>query len=177
MDTSVTPSTAPTTTSVALRYGLLTGLVSVIFSLILYLTKLDQSPAKWIGVAILAAGIYLAHIEFKKKNGGFMEYGQGLGIGTLLSVVDGILSGVFIYIYVTFVDINWVQRSMDVTRGQMEARGQMTDEQIDQAMEMTAMFMTGPALLIVSIVVNLLLGFILSLIISAITKNSRPEFE
>ncbi len=171
------PSAAPTTTAVALRFGLLAGLVSVVFSLILFLTKMDQSPIRWLGLVISIGAIWLAHNEFKKQNGGYMEYGQGLSIGTILSLVSGTLSGIFTYVYVTFVDTTYMQRAMDIARAQMEAKGDMPSEQIDQAMEISAKFMTGGALLIFSIVGGAFFGFILSLIISAITKNSRPEFE
>ncbi len=179
MDASFTspPPPPPTTTAVALRYGLLTGLVSTVFTLMLFLTKNEQSSLRWLGLAISIAGIYLAHQEFKKRNGGFMAYGQALSIGTLLSVIAGTISGAVTYVYVTYIDPSYLGRGLDVARAQMEARGDMADADIDTALEISAKFMNGGALLIFSVLGGALFGFILSLIIGAITKNSPPEFE
>ena len=177
MDHFLSPTTPPPTTPLALRYGLLTGLVSVVFSLILFLTKLDQSGIRWAGLLISIGGIYLAHQEYKKLNGGFMEYGQGLSLGTMLSAVAALLSSAFTYVYVAFVDPSFIQRILDATRAGMEAKGNLNDDQIEQGMAMTAKFTTAPMMFVFGMIFGVFFGFVLSLIISAITKNSRPQFE
>jgi hypothetical protein len=184
MDMPTTPSSAPdpttapvTTTAIAIRFGLINGLIGTVFSLVLFLTKLEQSELRWAGLLISIGCIYLAHTEFKKHNQGFLEYGQALGIGTILSLIAGIIQGVFTYVYVSFIDTEFTQRMLDTARSQMEARGNMDDAQIDQAIEMTAKFASGGALLIFSVVGGAFFGFMLSLVIGAFTKNSRPEFE
>lgn len=168
---------APTTTAIGVRYGLLTGLIGIAFSLILNLTKMQDSGVKWLSMGILVAGLWLAHAEYKKQNGGFMEYGQGLGIGMILSAVYGVLNAIFIYIYTSFVDPTLMAGQLEKSRAQMEAGGNMSDDQIEQGMEMAAKFTTPGALFFITIITMLITGLILSLIISAITKNSRPEFE
>ena len=177
MDSSSSPAAAPTLSSIALRYGVLTGLISVVFSLILFLTKTDQSGVRWLGTLISAGGIYLAHVQFKKHNGGFLEYGQGLKLGVLLSLVAALISSVFFIFYTTVVDTGYTAHMMEVTRTQMEAKGTMSEEQIEQAMSITSKFMTTPAMFGFGLLIGVFSGFIVSLIVSAITKNSRPEFE
>ena len=169
--TSVTPS------AVAIRYGLLAGLASVIISFGLNMAELEQTPAKWLGTVILILAIVLAHKFFKQQNGGFLSYGQGLSIGTILSVVVGVISAAFSYIYIRLVDPEFVNRIMDKTRSDMEARGNMSDAQIEQAMTWTAKFMDGPLMVGTVLFMIVLTGFLASLLISAITKNPRPEFE
>ena len=169
--TSVTPS------AVAIRYGLLAGLASVIISFGLNMAELEQTPAKWLGTVILILAIVLAHKFFKQQNGGFLSYGQGLSIGTILSVVVGIISAAFSYIYIKMIDPEFVNRIMDKTRSDMEARGNMSDAQIEQAMTWTAKFMDGPLMVGTVLFMIVLTGFLASLLISAITKNPRPEFE
>ncbi len=173
-------SSAPTPISipaVAVRYGLLTGLVSVIVSLTLFLTQTEQSPARWLGLIVGAAGIYLAQNDFKKQNGGFLEYGQGLGIGTLLNLISGALNAVFTYFYIQFVDDGFIGRIIATARAEMEAKGNLTDEQIDQALAMTTKFTTPTMLLVFGILGAAFFGFLLSLLITLVTKHSRPEFE
>ena len=53
----------------------------------------------------------------------------------------------------------------------------MSDAQIDQAMKVTEMLMTPMGVLIMGIIGGVFTGFFVSLIVSAITKKSRPEFE
>lgn len=172
-----TNSTSATTTSVGLRYGLLTGLLSIIFSFVLYVTQADQSPVRWLGLAILIGGMMMAHNAYKQANGGFMDYAEGLGIGALMSVISGMLSTAFSLIYMKFVDPEYMSRVMDTTRAKMEAKGGMTDEQIDQAMTMMQKFSSGGWMVLFGVLGSLLFGFLIALVVSAITKNSKPQFE
>lgn len=173
-----TPTSAPvTTTAVGIRYGLLAGVASIIFSLLLFMTSADQSPVRWLGLAITIGAMVLAHNQFKQHNGGFMSYGQGLGIGTLLVVVSGVISTVFSYLYMTYMDPGYMGRIMEKTRLEMEAKGNMSDAQVDQAMAMAQKFSSGAWMLLFGILGSILIGFVISLIISAFTKHNRPEFD
>lgn len=124
----------------------------------------------------MVVGIVLAHKSFKNMNGGFMSYGQGLSIGTIVSGVTGALSGIFSYIYMSFIDPDYMNRVMEITRSRMEEKG-LDDAQIDQSMAMVSKFSGGPLTIVFGILGALLFGFIISLIISAFTKHTRPEFE
>jgi ABC-type antimicrobial peptide transport system permease subunit len=173
---TATPSVS--TTAVGGRYGLLTGLVSVLISFGIYALEMEQSSAiRFLTTAVLIAGIILAMRSFKLQNAGFMGYGQGIGVGVVVSGVVGLLSGIFIYVYTNFVDPNVVTRMMDKARTDMEAKGTMSDAQIDQAMAWSAKFTTGPAMLAFAIVGTIVIGLIISLIAAAFVKNPKPEFE
>jgi uncharacterized membrane protein YraQ (UPF0718 family) len=106
-----------------------------------------------------------------------MGYGQGLSVGVVVSGVVGLLSGVFIYFYTTAVDPSVITRMMDKARTDMEAKGNMSDAQIDQAMAWSAKFTTGPVMLAFAIVGTLVMGLLISLIVAAFVKNPKPEFE
>ncbi|HEX8327834.1 MAG TPA: DUF4199 domain-containing protein [Hymenobacter sp.] len=174
MESNVTPVTS---TSVGLRYGLLAGLVSIIFSFGLYAAKMENSPLKYVGSVLLVVGIVLAMREFKASNHGFMSFGQGVGIGALVSTVVGVLSAIFAYVYFNIIDPTIVERMMEKARTDMEARGGMSDEQIDAGMAMAGKFMNGPMMMLIVVLSSVLLGVVLSLIISAFIKHSKPEFE
>lgn len=172
-----TPATPVSTSSVGLRYGLLTGLVSVIFSFLqLSFIEDPETPLRYLSAVIVIVGIILAHKQYKQLNAGFMSYGEGLGIGTIVSAVVGLLSGIFTYVYTNFIDPTYMQRIMDITRARMEEKG-LDDAQIDQSMAMVEKFSGGPLSAVFAIIGAVIIGFIISLIVSAFTKNSRPEFE
>jgi uncharacterized membrane protein YraQ (UPF0718 family) len=173
-----TATSSVSTTAVGGRYGLLTGLVSVIISFGIYALELEQNSAvRFLTMAVLVGGIVQAMRSFKEQNGGFMGYGQGLSVGMVVSGVVGLLSGVFIYFYTTAVDPSVITRMMDKARTDMEAKGNMSDAQIDQAMAWSAKFTTGPVMLAFAIVGTLVMGLLISLIVAAFVKNPKPEFE
>lgn len=177
METTTTIITV-TPASVGLRYGLLTGLVSVIFSFIILATgQIGNTSLVSLGFIILIAGIVLAHRAFKAANEGYLAYGQGLGIGTLVAAVSGTLSAVFNYVYREFIDPDVTARIVEQMRTKLEAAGNMSDAQIDQAIGMSTKFSTGPIGLVIGIIGSIILGLLFSLVIAAITKNPKPEFE
>lgn len=161
-----------------MRYGLLTGLVSIIYMFVLFVSDLAaNTAAQWGGLVVPIVGIYLAHQAYKAQNGGFMSYGQGLGLGVMLSAVSGLLTGVFNYVYRTIIDPEMAVRMMEAVRVKMEEAGNMTDEQIDGALQMSEKFSSGPIGIVLGVLVTVFTGFILALIISAFTKHAQPEFE
>jgi hypothetical protein len=176
-------TTAPSTTRIALKYGLYAGLASIIYSAILNITGLAFNQTVGylsipVGIIISVLAIVYACKEFREGNGGALSLGQAIGIGTLLSVVSGFLSGLFTTIYVKIIDTSYAEKLIDNSRRQLEEQGNMSDEQIDQAIEISRpitegmlnfSFITGP-------IMGAIFGVILSLIIGAIMKKDRDVF-
>lgn len=172
-----TTTSAVTPTSIGIRYGLITGVIVTIISFLqLAFISDPETPVRWLSAVVMIVAIVMAHKAFKALNNGFMSYGQGLGIGTVLTVVAGTISSIFSYVYMTFIDPSYMGRVMDLTRAKLEAQG-IDEAQIDQAMAMSSTFAGGPLTIVFGILGALIGGFIVSLIISAFTKNNRPEFE
>jgi hypothetical protein len=77
----------------------------------------------------------------------------------------------------SFIDPSAAQRAIDQARAKLEEAGTMSDAQIDQAIQMSQRFSSGPMGVVFGIIMSVIVGFLLSLIIAAITKHNRPEFE
>ncbi|QNE40093.1 DUF4199 domain-containing protein [Hymenobacter sp. NBH84] len=166
-----------TTANAGVRYGLLAGIASAILSLVLYATNLEQSPVRWVSMLVLAGAIFLAQQFYKQNNSSFMSYGQGLGIGAMVGAISGLVSGVYTFVYTQFINPDFMATALNKARTDMEARGNLSDEQIEQGLQMSSKFMDGPFLYIGAILGTLFFAFLLALVISAFTKHKRPEFE
>jgi hypothetical protein len=127
-------------------------------------------------ILISVTAIVFAHNEFKRNNEGFMSYSEGLGIGVLVNVIAGAMSGAFGVLYRTVIDKGFDQRMMENTRRTLEESGMYTEAQIEQTLEITQRFSTPTMSLLIGLVMAALGGLVMSLIISAITKNKRPMF-
>lgn len=165
------------TRGTGLQYGIIAAAIMIIYSLIIQFAGLAlESWVSWVSYLILAVAIYLAHNKFKENGDGFMTYGQGLALGFWVSLAAGVISSIFSFVYISFVDDSLIQQIKEKSRYDMEERG-MSDAEIDMAMEMTEKFVSPGMMLVWGIVGTLLIGFLLSLIVSAITKKNNPQLE
>ena len=167
----------PSVARVALKYGLIVAVGSVIYSTILLLTENNQNQAlSSLGLIILVVGMVYAMRDFKDQNEGFMSYGQGLGLGTLIAAISGLLGATFMMFYTQFIDTNLMRSTMDKTREGFEKQG-MSDAQIESAMEVSEKMMSPGILFAMGVFVSILFGFIIALIVAAIMRRNRPVFE
>ncbi|UFH57481.1 DUF4199 domain-containing protein [Spirosoma sp. KNUC1025] len=140
----------------------------------------DNTDNRWLGAVtylLIITGITLAMREFRTLNGGYMSYGQGLGLGTLTAAVSGLLSSMFSVFYMTIIDTGIMTRAADKVREQLEDSG-LSDDQIDSQMKLMEMFQSPGLLFLFGIFGSILMGFIFSLIIAAfIRRNKDNPFE
>ncbi len=164
-------------TKVAIRVGLLLGIIIGVYTIILYITELEQNKVlAWGGVAFLIGAIFIGMKEYRKQNNDFMSYGQGVGLGSLIAAIGGLLSAMFTTFYIRVIDMTPIQRGLDVTRETLEKQG-MDDSKIDEALEMAEKFQTPGMMFALGVVGTLVMGLVISLIVAAILQKKRPVFE
>lgn len=165
------------TARVALKYGVLTSVIIMVYTTIINVTGLSQNQILTsLTFVFMIVAIVLAMKDYREQNKGFMSYGEGLGVGTLLSAVMGLLSSAFNMFYMQFIDSSLLMQGMNKVREDMEKRG-MDDSQIDQAMELSQRFMSPGIIFFMGVLVNILTGLVVSLIIAAILRREKPVFE
>ncbi|QMW01345.1 DUF4199 domain-containing protein [Spirosoma foliorum] len=167
------------TARVALKWGLITGITLVVYSIILY--TLDQTTNRSLSLVIyliLIVGLVLSMRDYRTANEGYMSYGEGMSTGTLVSAIAGFLSSLFTVFYTQIIDPGFQERITEQVRTQMEDQGTMSDEQIDQGIEMMQKFQSPGITFAVGIFMTILIGVIFSLIIAAfIRRNKDNPFE
>jgi len=162
---------------VSFKWGLISAIISIVLFLVIYFGGLSgESWIVLVSIAITVVIMYLAHKEFKESGNGYMSYSQGLGIGTLMSVIGGAIYVVFVYVYTKFINTGYTQEMIDLQRMKMEDQG-LSDVQIDTAMGYVEKFTSPEMTVVMGLVGAVLFGFIIALIVSAITKKNDPSLE
>ncbi|MCE7069371.1 MULTISPECIES: DUF4199 domain-containing protein [Dyadobacter] len=165
------------TARVALKYGVLASVVIMIYSTIINIAGLSQNKMlSSLSFVFMVVAIVLAMKNFREKNRGYMTYGEGLGLGTLVSAVMGLLSSAFSMFYMQFIDNTLLTQGMDQVREDMERRG-LDDSQIDQAMELSQKVMSPGVVFAIGVFGYIVMGLIISLVVAAIIRREKPVFE
>ncbi|SOE22828.1 Protein of unknown function [Spirosomataceae bacterium TFI 002] len=165
-----------TTTRVALKWGLINGIIAIVIATLIYVFDLwKYGWSGFIGIVPLAILMYLAHNEFKAGNEGFMNYGQGLGIGVLIGAISGIISSIYGLVYTQFIDSNIMESIKDFQVEKMEEQG-LSDQQIEGALDVMSKFQSPGFTFLAGIFMSILGAFVIALIISAITQKKKPVF-
>ena len=178
METNATPVTP---VSVGLRYGLLLAVSSLLVDFlvrIVGLSFLTFSIISSLGVITVAVvWLVLAHVAFKRGNSNRMTFGQGMAISMVMLLISGIVAGLFNYLYVHYIDPDFVER-MKAGLTEFMVRNNVPDEQIEKSTtrldEMNVGF--GKALF-AGLRNGVGGGLILGAIVSVFTKRNSSEFE
>jgi hypothetical protein len=166
---------APSAAKIGVKYGLIQGVIGIVIFLVQAVTKLQPT---WIlsvvNIAVLIVLMVLAHREFKKTHGGMMKYSQGLGSGTLLSVVAALISSIGTFIYVSYINTGYLPAMMQAQRIAMEQRG-LSGQQAQTAMAITGAVMTPVGVTITALITSVIFGFIVALLVSIFTQAADPK--
>ncbi len=128
--------TTPSSAKIAIKWSLIYTLIAIVLTYVIEIAKLDlNSPVKYLTYVFFLAGLLLAQKEHKDKLGGYIKFGEAFITALLYGVFAGILIGTFVYIYLTFLSPEVFTRTLDEQREALVAKGNLSSDQIDQAIE------------------------------------------
>ena len=163
-----------------LIYGMITGVVMIIFSLILFLSDLYlNKTVSWISYLFLAGGMFYGTFEYRKKStNGFMTYGKAFASCFWIGLFAGIVASAYMFVFAQFIHPGFVQELLDQVRTNMAATNKnLTDEQIEQAVAITAKFMSPVMMTIWGFVMYAASSAIISLILAIFLKKEDPSLK
>lgn len=158
----------------ALKFGIIGGLVMILASLLFYLFEMRENM--WINalatIAIIFVSVYLAQVNHRDQDlGGYMKYGRGLGTGMLTVLFIALLTNLFSVILRTVIDPGLIDAQLETQRQAMIEQG-MSDEEMENAMKFTKMFIGNPIILFFTgLLGTAVWGLIISLISAAFTRK------
>jgi hypothetical protein len=176
-----TQAASPSPVAIGIRFGLLIALAGVLVDFLTRIIGLSvlvySAVAGGLSLVVAIVGIVLAHKAFKKANAGSMTYVQGVVIALLMLLISGIFTALFNYLYVNYIDAEFVTRMKEEMTAFME-RNNVPDDQIAKSTakfdEMSPSF--GMAL-VNGLKNGLIAGTLLGVIISAFTKRKPVDFD
>jgi hypothetical protein len=172
-----------TKSKTALTYGIIGGIAVIVFTLLLYIGGLElyTSPLAYVAIAIPIVVAVLGGVKEKKLQGGYLSFKQALATVFLILVIISLLSTLFSHLLLNVIDIPFREALMQDQQIRMEkflTKMGAPQESIDKALDdinNPANYTIGKIFL--GFLMYCIIWFIVSLIIAAIIKKKRPEFE
>jgi hypothetical protein len=163
-----------------LNYGLITGGAIIVFNLLLFLLDQHMNRAlTWIAYIIIAGGMVYGTLEFRKKTSdGFLTYGRAFSSCFWIGLFAGVLATVYFFVFIQFIHPGFVNEIMDQARQNMlESRPDMSEEQMEQALEISSKFMSPVAMTIMGLVTYAAISAILGLLAAIFLKKEDPSLK
>jgi hypothetical protein len=174
------PATVPLRPT-ALRYGLIAGLILIVFSVIFNMTgMMDYSGQKsnilpnlcnWI---TMIGVLYMAIKHHRDEElGGYITLGRCVKLGAFMAIVIGAITGIFGILYFMVIDPGLPDQIFAQMEEGFAAQG-MDENAAEMAMKWTKMMFKPIPLFFVSVIATLITMLIISLIVGAIMKKNPP---
>ena len=162
----------------ALRYGGIAGLILIVLGLVYYLTDMVDytgQSSNWLpnilNYGIMIGAIVLAIKYYKDELlGGSIKFGTAFKTGLATGLVMAVITAIWTFIFFSFIAPDMGTTILEASRTQMEDQG-MSDEQIDQALGITKMFITPGAMTVFVLFGTVVMAAIIAAIAGAIMKT------
>ena len=159
-----------------LTNGLILGFIGIVYTLIMYFLNLSFNQLQgWAFILIQIVVLFFLVKSYRDNyKHGYINFGQALGAGVIISLYSAILMAIFTYILYTVIDTGLLEKQLAFTEEQMLKRG-MTQAQVDAGMAFNAKIMKPAIMAPLSIFGSMLGGVIMSLIVAIfVRKEGNP---
>lgn len=166
----------PKTGKFSLNYGLILGVIGVVFGLMLYSMDAhytQDTSSQVINIVITVAVIMWGIYSYKKANGGFLTIGEALKLGAGIALIAGIIGIIYILFLSNVMDTEFIEKLADAQRAKGEEAG-IPAEQLQQQYDGTVNYfwVSYPIILIFNIIIGLAIGLVGGLIL----KKAKPDY-
>lgn len=162
----------------ALNFGVLTGLFSILLSVIVYVMGVYLEKPWWSTVLITLVGFgitYYAFIQYRSQLGGYLTLGQAMKLGVAIALIAGVIASLSNYIFMTYIEPDLVDQMIELGRRNLEESGNgLSDEQIEMSLEMSRKFMQPWIMAAMGVIASVFMGVIYSLVAGLILQKKNP---
>ncbi len=167
---------------IALNYGLVFGIILIVYSLVLYLLNINFESLKYWGYGnyvIILIGMVLGIKAYRNKYlDGFISFGKSFSTGFLIALFAAILVAIYSFFYYKFIDPGILVHIIEsAEEGILESSPDISDQQLDMAMGWTKK-MTSPVMLAIGgLIITVIISLIISLIVSIFMMKKDKSVE
>lgn len=161
------------------KYTIIGGLLIIIYALAGNLLGVSSPNASTfvkifgmlINIGIFAYVLIMPVKQHRDEDlGGYISFGRAFKICFNIALIITIISAVFTYIYVQFIDPGMIKAIYDATIAEMQKSGS-TDQQIESMQPMLEMMNNPVAFTVISFLSGLFWGCVCGLIVSAVFQK------
>ncbi|MBI9039510.1 MAG: DUF4199 domain-containing protein [Bacteroidales bacterium] len=158
----------------SLGYGLIIGALLIILSLVLNMFGMKQAQNyNWISYVIILAGIIWGSLVYRNSySEGLITYGQSFSVGFLIGLYAAILSTIFSFIYLSYINPGSINEILEITRENLYDQ-ELSDDQIEQAMNFTEKMTTPIIMSGIVLIWNTICAVVFALIVSIFVKKEQ----
>jgi len=171
---------SPTIKSTAFTYGLVSGVISIIMLVLIYVLNITDTNY-YLAILSFSLSILIYFFglkDFKSKNNGFISLTDALKVGLAIAVIGGLIAAVYTYVHYSFVYPEFLEITLEKTQQEMlDSNSSMSDAQMEQALAISRKMVSPFAQATFSLVGSIFFGFIISLVIGLIIKKKNPALE
>jgi len=154
-------------------YGVIYGLLS---SVVLYVSYqigyTTGGISTFLGFILATVCVLLSVNLYKNSNSGRLSIANALLIGLMIGLIGGVIYAIYVYVHYDMIDTTTIPEQLKLAEEQIKQQNQqMTEEQLEQAMGISALISSPASLAILKFVGALFETFISALIIGLIKKN------
>ncbi|SEL44970.1 Protein of unknown function [Aquimarina amphilecti] len=164
-----------------LKYGVIFGIISVIFSLTTYLrgNYTNQGLFHLILLSFITIGsIMTGLLVFKSKNNNFISLLEALKIGVGISILGGILLTSWEVLLIHYIDPEIITQLEDAQIKKVaESSANFTQEEIEKKIKMTQRNTSAMSWILLGFIEDLIVGFLISLVSGLIIRKKRDPFK
>jgi len=159
----------------ALIWGVIIGLISIVYSVILYMLNQTFNRALgYAGIIIMIVGLAIAMKSYRVNIlDGILPFGKAFGFGVLIVVFASLLGSIYTYLLYTVIDPGLQEKMLEFAADKMLESGRVPEAQLDQALEFSKKFMSPTYLTVSGFIFSCLGGTVISLIMAAIFKKEE----
>ena len=145
----------------AMKYGLIGGLILIVLSLVYNMADMIDytgQESNWLS-NVLNWGVMIGVIVMAIKQhrdeelGGYIKFGRCIGLGTLIGLVIGVLTGIFGLIYFNLIDPGLIDEIMSQFEENFSQQG-MDENAMEMALSWTRSMFSPVGLFLMSLVMS-----------------------
>lgn len=163
----------------ALQYGLIYGIILVVFAIMLYTMDMhyqNSTLSTVVNILIGVGGILWGMLAYKKDNGGFISLSQSLKVGVAVALVGSLVGIIYGVVLTEFIDPTTMDKALEFQKQQMLSQNpEMSVEQANQFVDMQKKFSSPLIRSAFGLLFGIFFGFIVALISGLVIKKNRPE--